>query len=128
MCEHACVCVYVFLKGSCVSTELLQAGVVCDCVCVCYRSSGWSRLLLLSSGSSLANGLRLITSSSLSPASVMSGTARQQSKSLVLTWFTWMEAETKTEQPHPLYSDTDRDIHFLIISHFSRVDMDHIKH
>lgn len=99
---------------------------LCVTVSVCYRSSGCSRLLLLSSGSSLANGLRLITSSSLSPASVMSGTARQQSKSLVLTWFTWME--TQTEQPCPLYSDTDRHIHFLNISHLSCVDMNHIKH
>lgn len=45
-------------------------------------------MLLLSSGLLLANGLRLITSSSRSPASVISGTARQQSKSLVLTWLT----------------------------------------
>lgn len=63
------------------------------CVCVevrsaCYRSSGSSSVLLLSSVSSEASGLRLMTSSSLSPASVISGTAKQQSKSLVLTWFT----------------------------------------
>lgn len=51
-------------------------------------SSGWSKLLLLSWGLLLASGLRLMTNSSRSPASVISGTARQQSKSLVLTWFT----------------------------------------
>lgn len=54
----------------------------------CHRSNGWSKVLLLSSGLLLASGLRLMTNSSRSPASVISGTARQQSKSLVLTWFT----------------------------------------
>lgn len=61
----------------------------------CYRSSGWSKVLLLSSVLLLANGLRLITSSSRSPASVISGTAKQQSKSLVLTWFTWTAGRRK---------------------------------
>lgn len=68
------------------------------CLCgllSCYRSSGWSKALLLSSVLLLANGLRLITSSSRSPASVISGTAKQQSKSLVLTWFTWTAGRRK---------------------------------
>lgn len=49
-----------------------------------WQSWGWTT-------PGCAKGFRLITSSSLSPASVMSGTAKQQSKSLVRTWFTWWE-------------------------------------
>ena len=64
----------------------------------CRCSRPWGTMLEGSSwqscgsvGEVCASGLRLITSSSLSPASVMRGTARQQSKSLVRTWFTWTE-------------------------------------
>lgn len=39
--------------------------------------------------SSAASGFLLMTKSRLSPASIIRGTVRQQSKSLVLTWFTW---------------------------------------
>lgn len=78
---------YVYVYASSPVTICLLY-VLCTCMYLCYRSSAWSKVLLLSSGSSLASGLRLMTSSSLSPASVMRGTARQQSKSLVLTWFT----------------------------------------
>lgn len=39
--------------------------------------------------SAASTGFLLITNSRLSPASIIRGTVRQQSKSLVLTWFTW---------------------------------------
>lgn len=38
--------------------------------------------------SAAASGFLLMTNSRLSPASIIRGTVRQQSKSLVLTWFT----------------------------------------
>lgn len=42
-----------------------------------------------SSASAAASGFLLMTNSRLSPASIIKGTVRQQSKSLVLTRFTW---------------------------------------
>lgn len=39
--------------------------------------------------SAAASGFLLMTKSRLPPASMIRGTVRQQSKSLVLTWFTW---------------------------------------
>lgn len=89
---------------------------VCDvCVCVCAtvfqklvsRLCGHRAMLLVlrsgkqnsgfegssqSSGSPVsaaASGFLLMTKSRLSPASIIRGTVRQQSKSLVLTRFTW---------------------------------------
>lgn len=103
-------CVFVYLFGPvpvgitfCTSSPnavclqpVRDRGWTCLCgLLSCYRSSGWSKALLLSSVLLLANGLRLITSSSRSPASVISGTAKQQSKSLVLTWFTWTAGRRK---------------------------------
>lgn len=41
-----------------------------------------------SSSAAAAGGFRLTTSSRTSPASIMRGTVRQQSRSLVLMWFT----------------------------------------
>lgn len=41
-------------------------------------------------------GLRLTTSSRISPASIMRGTVRQQSRSLVLMWFTWRTKKTSS--------------------------------
>lgn len=41
-----------------------------------------------SRSSAAGGGFRLMTNSSASPASIMRGTVRQQSRSLVLMWFT----------------------------------------
>lgn len=48
-----------------------------------------------------ANGLRLMTSSTTSPASARSGTVRQQSRSRVRTWLTCTHTEPRGRW-HPL--------------------------